>query len=77
MPVSDLGTWLCVARWLIRVIADYHGASVTYVPKLEPGSAGTGMHLHFAVKRDGVNTMTDAAGELHATFELNPRPQGL
>lgn len=66
MPVTDLGTWLAVCRWLIRVAADLHGASATFVPKLEPESAGSGMHLHLAVKRDGVNTMLDERGELSA-----------
>lgn len=57
MPIEDLGCWLTVARWLIRVIADRHGASVTYLPKLDEGMAGSGMHLHLALQRDGVNVM--------------------
>jgi glutamine synthetase len=64
VPVEDLGTWVSVARWLIRVIADRYGASVTYSPKLEPGMAGSGMHLHLALERDGRNTMRDDDGEL-------------
>ena len=62
MPVEDLGCWLTVARWLIRAIADRHGASVTYVPKLDEGMAGSGMHLHLALERDGENVMCDAGG---------------
>lgn len=63
MPIEDLGTWLTVARWLVRTIADRHGASVTFVPKLDEGMAGNGMHLHLAVIRDGVNVMAED-GEL-------------
>ncbi len=59
MPIDDLGCWLTVARWLIRVIADRHGASVTYVPKLDEDMAGSGMHLHLAVERAGRNTLHD------------------
>ena len=62
MPIEDLGCWLTVARWLIRAIADRHGASVTFVPKLDEGMAGSGMHLHLAVERDGVNAMRRAGG---------------
>ncbi len=64
MPIEDLGCWLTVARWLIRAIADRHGASVTYAPKLDEGMAGSGMHLHLALERDGENAMCDDAGAL-------------
>ncbi len=64
MPVEDLGCWLTVARWLVRAIADRHDASVTYVPKLDEGMAGSGMHLHLALGRGGENAMNDGAGEL-------------
>ena len=66
VPIEDLGCWLTVVRWLIREIAARHGASVTFVPKLDQGMAGSGLHLHLAVERDGVNTMRAASGELSA-----------
>lgn len=62
MPVEDLGCWLSVARALIRVIADRHGASVSYLPKLDEGMAGSGMHLHLALARDGRNVMAREGG---------------
>lgn len=64
VPIEDLGTWLTVARWLIRVVADRHEASITYAPKLERASAGSGMHLHLALERAGRNIMKNDAGEL-------------
>lgn len=64
VPIEDLGCWLSVLRWLVRAIADRHGASVTYVPKLDEGMAGSGMHLHLALERDGVNVMRAADGDL-------------
>ncbi|MCB9892145.1 MAG: glutamine synthetase beta-grasp domain-containing protein [Planctomycetes bacterium] len=64
MPIEDLGCFLAVARWLIRVIADRQGASATYVPKLDEGMAGSGMHLHLALERDGHNVVQDDAGHL-------------
>ena len=63
MPIEDLGAWLPVARWIVRTVADRHGASVTFVPKLDEGMAGNGMHLHLAVHRDGDSAMM-ADGEL-------------
>ena len=64
MPVEDLACWLAVTRWLVRVIADRHGASVTFVPKLDQGMAGSGLHLHLALQRSGQSIMRDADGEL-------------
>lgn len=64
VPVEDLGCWLSVARWLIRVIADRHGASATFAPKLDLGMAGSGMHLHLALEREGENVMLTPEGEL-------------
>lgn len=64
MPVEDLGCWLTVARWLVRVIADRHRASVTYLPKLDQGMAGSGMHIHLALERDGRNVMLEEGGDL-------------
>lgn len=61
MPVGELGGWLAVARWLIRMIADHYNASVTFLPKLDEGMAGSGMHLHLALERGGVNIMRGGA----------------
>jgi len=63
-PIEDTGTWLTVARWLIREIADRHASSVTFLPKLDEGMAGNGLHIHLAVTRNGRNAMHDAEGKL-------------
>ncbi len=65
MPFEDLACWTTVARWLIRVTADKFGQSVTFVPKLDEGMAGSGLHVHMALHRDGRNIMqTGADGAL-------------
>ncbi len=64
LPIEDLSCWLTMVRWLVRVIADRHGASVTFVPKLDQGMAGSGLHLHLALERQGENVIRDAGGAL-------------
>ena len=64
MPVEDLAAWLPVLRWMMRVAAHRHGASLTFVPKLDEGMAGSGMHLHLALTRDGRNIIHAADGGL-------------
>ncbi|UCF67103.1 MAG: glutamine synthetase [Acidobacteriota bacterium] len=64
MPIEDLGCWLPVSRWLIRVIADRCGASVTFLPKLDEGMAGSGLHLHLAIEKQGTNLVEQGDGGL-------------
>jgi glutamine synthetase len=64
MPIEDMGCWLTVARWLIREIANRHGTTATFLPKLDEGMAGNGMHIHLAVFRNGNNVMNDGDGAL-------------
>lgn len=52
-PIEDLGCWLGVLRWLVRAVAARHGASATFVPKLDEGMAGSGMHVHLALLEPG------------------------
>ncbi len=64
MPITDLACWNTVARWLVRVVADRHGHSVTFVPKLEEDIAGSGLHVHLALYREGRNAMNGPQGGL-------------
>lgn len=64
MPIEDLACWTAVARWLVRVIANRHGQSVTFVPKLDEDMAGSGLHVHLALMRDGANVMHSRPGVL-------------
>jgi glutamine synthetase len=64
MPIEDLGCWLTVARWLIREIASRHNVTATFLPKLDEGMAGNGMHLHLAVYRNARNAMNNDEGGL-------------
>jgi len=66
MPIQDLACWTAVARWLIRVVADRHGQSATFLPKLDEDMAGSGLHVHLALYRDQQNIMFDEPGELSA-----------
>jgi glutamine synthetase len=64
LPVEELACWIEVARWLVRCIADRHGASATFVPKLHEDMAGSGMHLHLALYRGQQSVMLAPDGGL-------------
>ncbi len=63
-PIEDTGDILVLSRWIIRNVAFRHNCVATFVPKLEIGHAGTGMHVHMMLKKDGKNVMVDSDGEL-------------
>ena len=48
---------LLIAKWIIRNLAYQNGLDVTFAPKITVGKAGSGMHIHFRVVKDGINQM--------------------
>jgi glutamine synthetase len=63
-PVADMADDVVLARWLIRNIAYRHGLTATFTPKLEEGVAGSGMHFHLELRRDGRNILVGPDGRL-------------
>ena len=63
-PITDAGDHLVLARWLIRNIAYKYGCVASFLPKLEEGIAGNGMHVHLQLVKDGKNIMTQDDGQL-------------
>ena len=59
LPVAaeDAADQLTVAKWIIRNLAYMEGLDVTFAPKITVGKAGSGMHVHFRVMKDGINQM--------------------
>ncbi|MCB0832986.1 MAG: glutamine synthetase [Bacteroidetes bacterium] len=65
-PVVDAADYLVLARWLIRNVAFKHGCVATFTPKLEDGVAGSGLHVHMEISKEGQNQMRETSGELSA-----------
>ena len=63
-PIEDTGDIIVLSRWIIRNVAYQYGLSATFTPKIEVGHAGSGMHFHLQLMKDGKNVMTDAKGVL-------------
>ncbi|NCA85692.1 MAG: glutamine synthetase [Clostridia bacterium] len=58
-PVVDAAHQLLVAKWIIRTLAHKYGVTVTFAPKITVGKAGSGMHIHTKLIKDGVSRMTE------------------
>jgi glutamine synthetase len=59
-----MADYVHIAKWVIRNVAARNGAQITFAPKIDEGDAGSGMHFHVELRRDGRNVMTDNKGEL-------------
>jgi len=62
--IEETADNLVLASWIIRNVAYKRNFIATFFPKIEPGHAGTGMHIHMALYKDGKNIMKDNEGEL-------------
>ena len=50
---------LMLAKWVIRNLAYKMGLEVTFAPKITAGKAGSGLHIHMRMVRDGHNCMLE------------------
>ena len=68
LPVraQDAADQLMVAKWIIRNLAYQMGYDITFAPKITTGKAGSGLHVHMRIVKDGQNQMLDN-GVLSAT----------
>ncbi len=68
LPVNaeDAADQLMIAKWIIRNLANQYGYDVTFAPKITAGKAGSGLHVHMRIMKDGRNQMLEN-GVLSAT----------
>jgi glutamine synthetase len=50
---------LTVAKWIIRNLGYEYGYEVTFAPKITVGKAGSGLHIHMRIMKNGVNQMLE------------------
>ena len=61
LPVAaeDAADQLMIAKWIIRNLAYQMGYDITFAPKITAGKAGSGLHIHMRIVKDGQNQMLD------------------
>lgn len=57
VPVLQAADQLMIAKWIIRNLAYEEGYDVTFAPKITTGKAGSGLHIHMRMVKDGKNYM--------------------
>ena len=68
MPVEidEAVDQLLIAKWIIRILGNEYEVEVSFAPKITVGKAGSGMHIHMMLEKDGENLMVEN-GKLSST----------
>jgi glutamine synthetase len=66
VEIDEAVDQLLIAKWILRILGDDYGVEVSFAPKITVGKAGSGMHIHMMLEKDGINQMTDG-GKLSLT----------
>ncbi len=53
---------LITAKWILRMLGQKYGVTISFAPKITVGKAGSGLHIHMLIEKDGVNHMADGKG---------------
>ena len=55
--IEDAADQLIIAKWILRTLAYQYGVTVTFAPKITVGKAGSGLHIHTKIVKDGETAM--------------------
>ncbi|MFH1032243.1 MAG: glutamine synthetase family protein [Chloroflexota bacterium] len=61
LPVAaeDAADQIVIAKWILRMIGHKYGVVITFAPKILVGHAGSGLHVHTRLMKNGTNMMVD------------------
>jgi glutamine synthetase len=69
-PLEESAEALVMARWVLRMVAQRMGSFVTFSPKVLAGHAGSGMHVHTRLVKDGRSAVEDDVGLTEVAHRL-------
>ncbi|MDE5420346.1 glutamine synthetase family protein [Labilibaculum sp. DW002] len=55
VEAEDAVDQLLIGKWIVRMLAAREGALVSWAPKITVGKAGSGLHIHMMLEKDGQN----------------------
>lgn len=73
-PVESAADQLLMAKWILRTLAYQYNMDITFAPKITAGKAGSGLHFHTRITKDGKSAMiengklSDAARKMIAGY---------
>lgn len=59
VPASEAADQLAVAKWMLSAIGHKYGVVISFAPKISIGHAGSGLHVHTCLLKNGRNIMLE------------------
>jgi glutamine synthetase len=59
VEIDEAVDQLLIAKWIVRILGYDYGVEVSFAPKITVGKAGSGMHIHMMLEKDGINQMVE------------------
>lgn len=59
VAVDEAVEQMVIAKWILRMLAYEYGVEISFAPKITVGKAGSGLHIHMLLEKDGVNIMLE------------------
>jgi glutamine synthetase len=59
VEIDEAVDQLLIAKWILRILGYEYGVEVSFAPKITVGKAGSGMHIHMMLEKDGINMMVE------------------
>ncbi len=57
VPLEDAADQLVVAKWMLRMLGYKYGVPISFAPKVVVGHAGSGLHIHSRLLKNGRNML--------------------
>jgi len=62
LPLLSAADAVLIGKYVVRMVAEQRGLTATFMPKPLFGEAGSGLHCHQRLERNGENIFFDAGG---------------
>ncbi len=59
VPLDEAVEQIIIAKWILRMLGYEYGVEISFAPKITVGKAGSGMHIHMLLEKDGKNLMIE------------------
>ena len=59
IDVEDAVDQLILAKWILRQLGEKYAVNISFAPKITVGKAGSGLHVHMYLEKDGKNVMVE------------------
>ena len=59
VPLDEAVEQIIIGKWILRMLGFDYGVEISFAPKITAGKAGSGMHIHMLLEKDGRNLMIE------------------